>query len=65
MNPIQKALTWIDVLLNPALSNGIRKFKAGKHAGGSKPSPDAQKKRQLRNKRQRQARQRNQRRMKA
>ena len=42
MNPIEKVLTWIDILLNPALSNGIRKFKAGKHAGGSKPSPDAQ-----------------------
>lgn len=56
MNPIEKALTWIDILLNPALNNGMRGYRQGKHAKGYKPSPKAREQRRLRNKRERMAR---------
>lgn len=56
MNPIEKALTWIDILLNPALNNGLRSFREGKHIGGHRLSPNAREERRLRNKRERQAR---------
>ena len=62
MNPMTKALSWIDILLHPG--NDLRGHGQGKHANGSKPSPNAAKKRLLRNKRQRQARQAHYKRMK-
>lgn len=56
MNPIERALTWIDILLDPALNGGMRAFRQGKHSNGHKPSPRAQEMRRLRNKRERMAR---------
>lgn len=64
MNKIEKTLTWIDILLNPALNNGMRGYRAGKHVNGSIPSPHAANRRRARNKAQRQARAANYRRVK-
>lgn len=64
MNPFVLGKTWIDILLNPALSIGMRGYRQSKHIDGSKPSPNAAEIRRQRNKRQRDARRDHYRRMK-
>lgn len=57
MNPIEKTLTWIDILIKGMKQGGgLRQFRQGKHTGGHKRAPDAREQRRLRNKRERQAR---------
>lgn len=60
MNPIEKAKTWIDVLLDNMRSKGdIRAAGTGKHHKGKTLGPNAREERRLHNKRQRQARRAN------
>lgn len=66
MNPIERTLTWIDVLIKGMRQGGgVRGFREGKHAGAFKPSPNAREQRRIRNKRERQARKAHYRRVKA
>lgn len=66
MNPIERGLTWIDVLIKGMRQGGgVRDFKQGKHAGAFKHSPNAREERRIRNKRERQARRAHYRRLKS
>lgn len=64
MNPIERAITWIDILLDPSKNGNAKPFRQGKHAKGHRRSPNAREERQKRNRRQRQARKAMHRRMK-
>ena len=64
MNPIERALTWIDILLDPSLNGGARPFRQGKHTKGYRRSPGAREERRERNRRERQARKATHKRMK-
>lgn len=66
MNPIERTLTWIDVLIKGMQQGGsVRGFRQGKHAGGFKKPRNAREQRRVRNKRERQARQAHYRRLKS